>query len=895
MLHTLERCMNKHKWLLVGLGNPGSKYKDTRHNIGMTMADRFAIKHGLEFKFGHDCEYTELRYAGQEIVICKPMTYMNNSGLAVRKMLNKLGIKPSHLIVSVDEYNLPTGKLHLRFSGSDGGHKGIASIIENIETNEFTRLRLGIGKDFGPGEMANYVLSHFYENEKAAVQKMILNAIDALEKIFKIGCQRAISEVNTEQQRLFRQNNKENISNKDKQSIKAPKAKEIPYKISLHGIELTDNYFWLREKYNPKVINYIKAENQYAEYVMSDTKELQETIYNEIISSIQETDSTVPVKKGNYFYYSRTVKDLQYPIYCRKHESSSSHEEILLDLNQLAEGKKYIELGGISTSPDNKLLVYALDELGNEQYTTYIINIHTREILAKIDNTSCDMIWTNDSKYLLYSILNDIRQADKVLLHEISKNSDDKLIYQEFDYSYFLSLGKTRDESTITITLQSKDESEVWTLDANTTDFVPKLIRARENKIQYYIESFKDKYLIITNDNALNFKIVSTDKTDFDKSNWIDLIPYDDKIKIESIYPYENYLVILERADGLNKIRIIDINSNDERYIDFPDESYSCDIVKTFDFNSNILRFSYTTLNTPYSIFEYNMKSREIFLLKENKVLSDFNKKNYIVKREFVRILDNIRVPITICHKREIDLNGNNPTLLTAYGAYGYANDPIFSHSYLSLLNRGFIIAIAHVRGGGEFGEQWYLNGKMKKKQNTFSDFIECARFLIENKYTSPEKLAIRGGSAGGLLIGAALNRSPELFKTALAIVPFVDVLNTMNDPAIPLTIAEYTEWGNPQNKDDFDIIYSYAPYENIQRQNYPNLLVRAGLNDPRVHYWEPVKWVVKLRKYKNDNNLLILVTEMESGHSGSSGRYSKYKEIAFDYAFILKTFEMLK
>lgn len=891
----LERCMNKHKWLLVGLGNPGSKYKDTRHNIGMTVLESFALRFNLEFKFGTECEYSELKYAAQDIILCKPLTYMNNSGIAVQKMLNKFGIKTNHLIVCVDEYNFPTGKIHLRASGSDGGHNGIASIIENIKTNDFIRLRIGIGKDFGPGEMANYVLSHFYEHEKTIVQEMIPKAITALEKIFKIGFQRAMSEVNAEQQKLFGKKVYDNSSNSKSPELVAPTAKEIPHKINMHSMELTDNYFWLRDKTNPKVINYLKAENKYAEYMMSDTKEIQDLIYNEIISSIQETDHTIPIKKGDYFYYSRTIKDLQYPIYCRKYMNLDSEEEILLDLNLLSQGKNYIDLGGISSSPDNTLLAYAIDEVGYEQYTTYIINIKSREQLTRIENTSGDMVWMNDSMSLLYTTINDIRQADKVYVHEISDSSKDKLIYQEFDFAYFLSLDKTWDESAITITLQSKDESEVWILDSNSHDYTPELIRKRENKIQYYVESHKDKYLIITNDTALNFKIVSTEKSNYDKSYWQDLLPYDESIKIENIYPFEEHLVILERSDGLQKIRIIDINSQHVWYIDFPDVSYSCDIIRTYDYNSPILWLSYTTLNTPYSVMEYNMQTKELILLKENKVLNGFNKNNYVVKREFVSTADNKQVPITICHKKGIDYNGNNPTLLTAYGAYGYSNDPAFSPSYLSLLNRGFIIAIAHVRGGGELGEHWYLDGKMSKKRNTFFDFIESARFLINNKYTSPEMLVIRGGSAGGLLIGAVLNQSPELFKTALAIVPFVDVLNTMSDPTIPLTIAEYSEWGNPQNKDHFEYIYSYSPYENIQRQNYPHILVRAGLNDPRVHYWEPAKWVAKLRKFRKDNNLLILVTEMESGHSGSSGRYSKYKEIAFDYAFILKTFEMLK
>ncbi len=886
--------MTKTKWLIVGLGNPGSKYQLTRHNIGMRVVESFTSKCKSEFKFGPDCEFAEFKYAGQEVYTCLPTTYMNNSGIAVKKMLNKFGISPENIVICVDEYNFQVGRIHLKAAGSDGGHNGIASVIEHINASNFIRLRLGIGKDFGPGGMSDYVLSHFYPNEDDTVNDMIKDGVKALEMVLKIGFARAMSDVNAHQSKKFDSKAKKQSSVKsDKSNSKSyPVANKVSHKNTVHGVEITDEYFWMRRKDDPEVIKYLKAENKYAEQKMKDTSELQAKIYDEIISRIQETDLSVPVKRDDYYYYSRTVQGLQYPIYCRRKGSMDAPEQVILDHNQLAEGKQYLQIGSIAVTPNHKIVAYSIDTEGYETYSINFKVIDTDEILLdKIENASDDIEWANDNKTLFYSTLNDIQQADKVWKHVLGDPIDtDKLIYHELDNAYFLSIDKTKDKSTILITLMSKDESEVWVIPANEANTMPQLIRAREPNIQYYLESYLDDYLIVTNDKALNFKIVKAPKSLVQKENWADFLPYDENIRITNIEPYRGYLVINERSAGLSKIRIYNMLSSEQHYIQFPDETYSCDSNDLPDFNSDTMRFTYSSFITPKTVFDYDMSGRQLTLLKETTVLGNYDKNEYLTKRLFAKAQDGALIPISIVHRSNFELSGDNPTLLVGYGSYGITNDPSFSHTYLSLLERGFVIAIAHIRGGGENGEQWYLDGKMMKKRNTFTDFISCSEYLINEKYTSPDKLVIKGGSAGGLLIGAVLNLRPELFKSALAIVPFVDVLNTMLDATIPLTVAEYSEWGNPEQKDYFDYISSYSPYDNVKKMDYPNILIRAGLNDPRVHYWEPAKWNAKLKEFKTDNNLLLLVTEMDSGHGGSSGRYSKFKEIAFDYAFILET-----
>jgi oligopeptidase B len=669
-----------------------------------------------------------------------------------------------------------------------------------------------------------------------------------------------------------------------------PKAAKIIQEIKIHGKTLTDNYYWLRDKTNPEVINYLKNENDYAAKVMSGTKEIQEKFYNEMVSRIQETDLSVPVKEDDYFYYSRSEKGKQYSIHCRKKGNLAAQEEILIDENILAESKVYFDLGNYDISPDHNLIAYSIDTTGYETFTIYFKDLRTGKLLAdEIKKSSSGFEWANDNKTFYYTTLNDVQQADKVWKHVLGQSQPDELIYQEKDNAYFLSLYKTKDKSTILISLGSKDESELWLIDANKPEQKPSLLKKRSKNFEYYLESHGDSYFIWTNDKAINFKIMTVLKSNPAYQNWKEFLPYNENIKINSIEPFKNYLVIHERAGGFTKMKIYHFSDKSVQYIDFPEKVYSYYSNSNPDFNSDKIRITYTSLITPSTVFDIDMISKKFELLKETPVLGGYDKTKYESLQIFATAKDGTKIPISLVYKKGLKKTGNNPALLYAYGSYGFSMDTYFSSNRLSLLDRGFIYAIAHIRGGGELGEMWYKNGKMLKKKNTFTDFISCAEKLIKNKYTDKDHLVIEGGSAGGLLMGAVNNIRPDLFKVVIAEVPFVDVINTMMDPTIPLTVAEYNEWGNPSTKKYFDYMLSYSPYNNVTAKNYPNILVRAGLSDPRVAFWEPAKWTAKLRDLKIDNNTLILVTNMDAGHGGASGRYSRLKDIAYDYAFMFK------
>lgn len=669
-----------------------------------------------------------------------------------------------------------------------------------------------------------------------------------------------------------------------------PKAKKILKTTKIHSYELKDNYFWLREKEKPEVINYLKAENDYANNFMSDTKETQTKLYDEILSRIKQTDLSVPVKIDNYYYYSRTEEGKNYSIMCRKEGSLNSSEEIILDENALAEGKSYFDLGFTAISPNHKLLAYSIDTVGNENYTIYIKNLESGELLKdKIEKASTGFEWALDNETFFYTTLNDVNQANKVWRHKLNSNKSDELVYEEKDNEYFLDLDRTKDRTTITINLASKDESEIWVIDANNPSQEPKLIKKRSPQFEYYIESWNDDYFIVTNDKAINFKVMRVAKSNPSYENWFEFIPYNEKVKISSVEPFENYLVIHQRKNGLTAMDVFIFSKGKQYSVKFPEKVYSYHPYANPDFKSDRIRISYTSMITPNSVYDYDLATRKFDLLKETEVLGGYDKNKYESIQIFAKAKDGKDIPISLVYKKGLQLDGNNPTILYAYGSYGYAMDPYFSSVRLSYLDRGFVYAIAHIRGGGEYGDIWYRDGKMLNKMNTFTDFISCAEKLIEDKYTNNNKLVIQGGSAGGLLVGAVTNMRPDLFKLVIAEVPFVDVMNTMMDPTIPLTVAEYKEWGNPNDKQYFDYMMSYSPYDNIQAKNYPNMLVRAGLNDPRVSYWEPAKYVAKLRDMKKDNNTILFVTNMDSGHGGSSGRYDRYKEVAFDMAYIFK------
>ena len=674
------------------------------------------------------------------------------------------------------------------------------------------------------------------------------------------------------------------------EDIKPPVAEIIPKLDIMQDEQRTDNYFWLRDKSNPKVIEYLEAENRYTEAVMKHTEPFQEQLYQELLGRIKETDLTVPEKLDDYFYYTRTETGKQYRIYCRKQGSLDAAEEILLDGNALAEGHDYMAIGAYEVSPNHQLLAYAINTTGDEKFTLRVKNLSTGELLPdEVPNIYYGVEWANDNQTLFYTTLDDTKRPYKLHRHKLGSDSqEDALVYHETDESFYLHLGKTRSQAYLLMDLESNNTSEVHYLDADdpTGDF--KVFQPRRREVEYSVEHHSDRFLIVTNVDAKNFKLIEAPVDVPSEANWKEVISHREAVKLDGVSPFQNHLVVYERENGLKQIRIFDLVTNEVHSVDFPEPVYTFWGGGNREFNTNILRFHYSSFITPNSVFDYNMDAKTRELKKQEEVLGEYDPSRYESQRIFAEAADGTEVPVSLVYKKGMTQDGNNPLLLIGYGSYGISIDPNFASNGLSLLDRGFIVAIAHIRGGGEMGRPWYESGKLLNKKSTFTDFITCAEHLIAENYTTSDKLVIQGGSAGGLLMGAVMNMRPELFKAVLAHVPFVDALNTMLDASIPLTVIEYEEWGNPNEKPYYDYIRSYSPYDNIEAKNYPNLLVTAGLNDPRVHYWEPAKWTAKLRASKTDSNRILLKTEMGSGHGGPSGRYDALKETAFEYAFIL-------
>jgi len=674
-----------------------------------------------------------------------------------------------------------------------------------------------------------------------------------------------------------------------KQGIKPPIAEIIPKIDTLHGEKRIDNYFWLRERENPEVIKYIKAENKYTEAMTKHTEKFQERLYKELLSRIKETDLSVPEKIDDYYYYSRTEEGKQYRIHCRKKRSMDAEEEILLDENALAEGHEYFQIGVYEVSPDHQLLAYSTDTAGSETYTLYVKDLSTGDLLKdEIANTYYSVEWANDNKTIFYSVLDDAKRPYKLYRHKLGTDpSEDVLIYHEKDEAFFLSLYKTKSKSYLILKLGSNTTSEVHYLKADSPEGSFQVIHPRQHKMEYKVDHHGDRFFIVTNDDAKNFKLMETPVETPSKDNWKEVIPHRDSVKIDGVEAFKDHLVVYEREDGLKKIRVADMATDQLHYVDFPEPVYTFRPGWNPDFNTSLLRFHYASLVTPSSVFDYDMNTRSRELKKQEEVLGGYDPSLYQSARVFAEAPDGTRIPISLVYRKGLAKDGENPLFLYGYGSYGSSSDPGFSSNRLSLLDRGFIFAIAHIRGGEEMGRYWYEQGKLLNKKNTFTDFIACAEHLIAEKYTSSDKLAIYGGSAGGLLMGAVTNMRPDLFKVVIAKVPFVDVINTMLDSSIPLTAIEHEEWGNPGEKEFYDYMKSYSPYDNVEPKDYPNILATAGLNDPRVQYWEPAKWTAKLRTMKTDNNLLLLKTNMGAGHGGASGRYDYLKEIAFEYALI--------
>ncbi|MGB3340080.1 MAG: S9 family peptidase [bacterium] len=669
-----------------------------------------------------------------------------------------------------------------------------------------------------------------------------------------------------------------------------PVAEKIPKIDTIHGDIVIDNYFWLRENESPKVMDYLIAENEYTSTMMKHTEEFQTKLYEEMISKIQETDLSVPEKIDKYYYYTRTEEGKQYPIYCRKKGSLEHDEEILLDQNVLAVPYKYFEIGAFEVSPDHSLLAYSVDTTGSERFVLYIKDLVTGELYnERLSNTGYSIAWSNDNKTLFYTTLDNAKRPDKLYRHILSNDqTQDEMVYHEPDDLFWLGISRTKDGKYLLMDMGSHTTTETHYLRADKPNEKFRLLYPRMQDIEYYVEHHGETFLILTNENAKNFRLIQVSESDPDKTNWIELIPHRDYAKIDGFDVFRDFFVVSERKNGLEQIRVTKINGALTHYVEFPEPTYTFWFSANKDYDSKQLRFTYMSLVTPKSVFDYNMETKERELKKQYKVLGGYEPEQYESQRIYAIAHDSTRIPISIVYKKGMTKNGTNPLFLTGYGAYGDSFDPYFSSNRLSLLDRGFIYAIAHIRGGGEMGRYWHEQGKMLNKKNTFTDFIACAENLIEQNYTSKEKLVISGGSAGGLLVGAVVNMRPELFHIVVADVPFVDLINTMFDATLPLTVLEYEEWGNPNEEQYYRYMKSYSPYDNVIAQNYPNMLITAGLNDTRVMYWEGAKWTAKLRALKTDENILLLKTNMGTGHLGASGRYDFLKEIAFEYTFIL-------
>jgi oligopeptidase B len=675
--------------------------------------------------------------------------------------------------------------------------------------------------------------------------------------------------------------------------IPQPVAKKIPHQLEMHGHIRTDNYYWLNNRENPEVIEYLTQENEYYQKSTAHTKDFQKELFEEMKARIKEDDESIPYFYNGYFYITRYEKGKDYPIHSRKKGNLNAPEEILFDCNELAKDHAYFNLSGLSVSEDNVWASFGVDTVSRRQYTIQVKNLVTGEILPfKLENTTGGATWASDNKTLFYSRKDEqTLRADKIYKHKLGTSPDeDILVYFEKDETFDVSVYKSKSKKYIIINSSSTLTTEYRTVLSATPDAKFSVFQKRTRGLEYTISHFEDYFYIVTNkDKATNFKLMKTSEGLTSKENWVDVLPHRDDVLLEDIDIFKEYLVVSERADGLNKIRIIKWNGEGEYYLPFGSETYMAYTTTNLDFDTETLRYGYQSLATPSSVIDFNMKTKEKTILKEQEVLGGkFDKNNYHEERIWANALDGTKVPISIVYKKGMTKNGKNPILLYAYGSYGVTMDCHFSSVRLSLLDRGFIFAIAHIRGGEDLGRPWYENGKLLKKKNTFTDFIDCSRFLIEERFTSPNHLYAEGGSAGGLLMGAIVNMAPELYNGVIAQVPFVDVVTTMLDETIPLTTGEYDEWGNPNTKKYYEYMLSYSPYDNVKAQNYPTMYISTGLHDSQVQYWEPAKWVAKLRDLKTDNNKLYLDTNMDAGHGGASGRFEAIKEIAKEYSFLL-------
>ncbi|MBA3986042.1 MAG: S9 family peptidase, partial [Flavobacteriales bacterium] len=688
---------------------------------------------------------------------------------------------------------------------------------------------------------------------------------------------------------IFATSCKKETTQKEQMTYTPPIAEKKEKQLDKHGDIRIDNYYWLNDRENPEVIDYLERENDYYTKVTAHTKDFQTSLYEEMKARIKEDDSSVPYFYNGYYYITRYEIGKGYPIYTRKKGSLSAEEEIMFDCNKMAEGHAYFNLGGINVSKDNKLVAFGIDTVSRRNYTIQIKNLVTGEVYpSKIELTTGGSTWANDNKTLFYTRKDQqTLRSDKIYRHRLNSNPEnDYMIYHEEDDTFNTFVYKTKSDKFLVIGSGSTLTSEYRILNADTPDNTFQIFTPRQRGVEYGIAHFGTDFYVLTNkDGATNFKLMKTPETKTASTNWKEVIAHRENVLLEDFEIFKDYLVISERDNGLNKIHISRWDGGESYYLPFENETYTAYLTQNMEFNTDILRYGYNGLTSPASVIDFNMKTKDQTIMKEQEVMGGkFDKNNYQSERIWATAADGTKIPVSIVYRKGMEMNGKNPVLQYGYGSYGHTINPSFSTTRLSLLDRGFIFAIAHVRGGEYLGRQWYEDGKLLKKKNTFTDFIDVSRHLIAEGYTSKEHLYASGGSAGGLLMGAIMNMAPELYNGVIAAVPFVDVITTMLDDSIPLTTGEYDEWGNPNEKESYEYMKSYSPYDNIEAKAYPNTLVTTGLHDSQVQYWEPAKWVAKLRELKTDDNILLLKTNMDAGHGGASGRFEALKEVAVDY-----------
>jgi oligopeptidase B len=661
----------------------------------------------------------------------------------------------------------------------------------------------------------------------------------------------------------------------------APVAKKIRTSVTVHGDARADDYAWLRDKASPETLAYLEAENAYADAVMEPTRELQEQLYQEMLGRIQQTDMNVPFRKGDWLYYTRTEEGKQYPIYARCNEAVP--EEILLDVNALAEGKPFMAIGEMQISDDAHILAYTTDDSGYREFSLHVKDLRTGVTTENLAEHVESVEWASDGATLFYSVENEAKRSSRVYRHRLG-TAEHVLVFDETDDLYDVFVDRSRSGEWLFLTSDSKTTSEVRLIPAAQPESEPKVLTPRRDDHKYYADHRGGHFYVLTNDAGINFRVVTAPVADPAEKHWQELVPYREPVRIETIDLFANHMVVRLREGGLQQLEIYDLRSGASHRVHFPEVAYTLAPSFNEEFDAKVFRYTYQSFITPPSVYDYDLDTREATLLKRTEVLGGFDPANYTVERFFVN-----GIPVSLFYRRDLDPRGNHPLMMYAYGSYGASMSPTFSHGRFSLIDRGVIWALTNVRGGGEMGKEWHEQGRMMAKKNTFDDFIAVCEHLIDAGYTSPEKLVIQGGSAGGLLVGAVVNMRPELFRAALAYVPFVDVINTMLDATLPLTTQEYIEWGNPNEPDAYSYMKSYCPYSNVAPKAYPAMLVRTSLNDSQVGYWEAAKWVAKLRAHKTDRNPLLLRVNMGAGHGGASGRYDKLREDAHDYAWVLR------